>query len=1024
MGSAADHGHEGVVRVGPSLRGIRSRAGSSALVFVVAVVAVAGAVAGPVYYSAAQTSIMRDSVAKAPVLGRGLEVAQSGPVAQGATTLSSVVTNLTGPYGHLLQPQILAVEATAFDAADQEAIGLVTRTDVCAHLRVTGSCPRAAGEVIISSSLAQTNGWKTGRLITFAPWGPLKVTGIYIPPKTIGDYWVDQASSYFPYEYPANAGTGLGPAYDAMFTDPLTLVAAPPSAQGSVTVAALLRQGELRGTDVHILQSGIDDLVNDQDLQAMQAVATSQIPNTMSAITHAWSTLEVPLVVITLQLVVLAWLVLFLLVGDAVSARGPDVALAKLRGFTGRRTALFGLSEPTLVVITAFPLGCLVGWAVAVGIGQALLRPGTPTGFPVVAIAAAAAATAAGVAAVVIAAVRTLRRPVLDQWRKTDRGKQGRAWVLDAILLAGSAAGLADLVFGGEIDSAHHSALSLLVPGLLGLAVAVVASRVLPLACRMLARTSAGRGVGAFLALRHVARRPGGARTTILLGTSFALVTFAVSAWAVERSNYDTVAGVTVGAPAVLTVQTPEGTDLGDLVSRADPSGTRAAAVDVFTGSGSTTLAVDPRPWAAVATWPDGTAHKARQYARLLEPSTAPRLVVNGDTVRVTISVGQLGLPGTSAVLDVETPTGEGVTPVQLGDLPQSGDITMSAPLPPCPCTVQDLTFVPDPSLGGAKQFNARLTVRSLEVHDGSGWHSVDAQLTRKGGWRPAGPGAAGETVGAASGGLDAYWSLPADNDAVVAYNDRPFSLPAVAPASTIGHAGKLTASGLDGQDFTVDVLAVAKGVPGLPTGGVVVDRRFAEEAAGGNIARVTQQVWVAPSGEAAGIASRLRAEGVQVLSTQTRDAASAALRRAGPGLAGILFLAEAAAAALLAAAGAVLGLAISARRRRYEMASLEVVGIPARTLSRSVVMEQVIVLGFGVLVGIVTGLAADALVLRVLPEFTSAPPAPVLSYAPPVGLLTAVLVIGAAAVIIVAALAGALLVRGTRLSQLREGAQ
>ena len=1012
----------GLARLGLSLRGIRSRAGSSVLIFLVAGVAVAGGAAGPVYYGAAQTSILRDTMASAPVLGRGFEVVQSGPVARGTTQLSSTLASTTGGFDRLLEPPVTAVEATAFDPTSQEAFPLVSRTGVCGQLKITGTCPVDPGQVIISTSVASAYGWAIGRSVNVSPWGALRITGIYTAPVPAGDYWFDRAQTYFPYEYPFSGPARPPTSNDAMFTAPSTLAAAPTSAQGDIVIDSLLDQRALRPGDVAPLQSGITNLVDNQDLQLMQAVVTSDIPQTAETVKQSWSSLAVPVLVVTLQLLVLAWLVLFLLVGDTVAARGPDIALAKLRGFAAWRSAAFGLAEPALIVVAALPVGCVAGWAGASALGDVLLRPGTPTGFPGLALATAAAATAAGAAAVVVAATRTLRRPVLEQWRKADRAHRGRTWVVDVILLTGAVAGLADLVLGGQIDSAHHSALSLLVPGLLGLAVAVVASRLLPLLCRGIAATRAGSAPAAFLALRHVARRPGGTRTTILLATSFALATFAVSAWSVERSNYGRVAGLTVGAPTVLTVQVPSGQDLGSAVSRADPSGNQAAGVDVYSGSGSTTLAVDSTRWAKVASWPGGSP----RLAGLLDPPTAPPAELDGDTVRVRLSVSKLAPPATTLTLDVASATGQGVTPVQLGTLPQSGSATLSGALPGCPCTIQDFTAVPDPSLGGQHQFAGEVTLASVEVHDSTGWHSVEVGLSRSGSWRASGVGAAQETVGAASGGLAWSWSLPGVDDATAAYADTPAVIPALAPTGTVGRIGRVTAAGLDGQDLPVDVVALASAVPGLATGGVVVDRRFAELAAGGNLARVIQQVWIGHRGDSRSIESSLREEGVRVISVQSEQDTAVAFRRSGPGLAGVLFLAEAATAALLAATGAIIGLAVSARRRRYELASLEVTGIGIPTLVRSVVLEQFIVLGFGVAVGIAAGLGADAFVLHDLPEFapaaTTSVPTSVLVYTPPAGLLTIVLAIAAAVVVATATAAGVFLVRGTSLSQLREG--
>ena len=75
-----------------ALRGLRSRSAVSVLIFAVAVLAVAGAAAGPAYYGAGQTSVLRDTVASANVLGRGYEITESGPVSASFYPVSAVVT--------------------------------------------------------------------------------------------------------------------------------------------------------------------------------------------------------------------------------------------------------------------------------------------------------------------------------------------------------------------------------------------------------------------------------------------------------------------------------------------------------------------------------------------------------------------------------------------------------------------------------------------------------------------------------------------------------------------------------------------------------------------------------------------------------------------------------------------------------------------------------------------------------------------------------------------------------------------
>src|SRR6202000_2880083 len=119
-----------------------------------------------------------------------------------------------------------------------------------------------------------------------------------------------------------------------------------------------------------------------------------------------------------------------------------------------------------------------------------------------------------------------------------------------------------------------------------GTRVAFTAPGLRPAGCRAAyARTGRGGGLGTFLAIRHVARRPSGVRAVMVLVPAIALTPFAVSAWSVGDHNQHRVAAAYVGAPTVLTVNVPTGKDLSTLVAQADPSGHRAVAVDSYTST-------------------------------------------------------------------------------------------------------------------------------------------------------------------------------------------------------------------------------------------------------------------------------------------------------------------------------------------------------------------------------------------------------------------------------------------------------
>jgi putative ABC transport system permease protein len=341
---------------------------------------------------------------------------------------------------------------------------------------------------------------------------------------------------------------------------------------------------------------------------------TTSLPSTLGTVRASWRAILVPVVLITAQLLLLAWLLLFLIVADAAEARGPEVALAKMRGRGRWRTLTFALGEPVILLAVALPAGVLAGWAITVGLGHILLRPGTPVTLPGTSWLAAAGGDGRGRG-------RGRRHGAADTepvgGRAVAAGRRGaaqRGWVLDAILITAAVAGLIELRVSGQIGSARRGVLGLLLPGLLGIAVAVAASRLLIIACRAGSRGTRSSGrIGPFLAVRHVARGPGGMRTTIVLTTAFALAGFAAGIWSVSVANIRVVADARVGAATVLSVVPPAGHSLTAIVDQIDPGGRQAMAVDEYTNlsgssAGQVLMAVDPQRFAHIAAWRPGWA--------------------------------------------------------------------------------------------------------------------------------------------------------------------------------------------------------------------------------------------------------------------------------------------------------------------------------------------------------------------------------------------------------------------------------
>lgn len=1025
-----------------ALRGLAHRAGISLSILLVAVVAVAAVTVGPAYYAAAQSSILQDTVNQAGVAARGFEISQSGPVgAIGSVTMQ--VKSLLAHYlgGRAAAKRLFAGPVTAAETTVQAAgqtVPLVYRSGVCGHLRFTaGRCPAGPRQVAVSSSLAFLLHWHLGQRIAVPAWKQLTITGVYkITPAASGaSYWFDAGSRYFPYENESGPNPSAN-IYDAMFTPMATLAFAPGKVQGTDYVDFSLASRRLTGTDVPVVASAMRDLVFSPRLQQTGATTTTSIPATLSTVRASWRAVEVPVVLITAQLLILAWLLLFLIVADAAEARGPEVALAKMRGRGRLRTLTFGLAEPVILLAIALPAGLLAGWAITGGLAHILLRSGTPVGLPATALLAAAVATAGGLAAVVVAARQTLRRPVVEQWQRASRAATQRGWVVDSILITAALAGLVELRVSGQIGSAHRGVLGLLLPGLLGVAIAVVASRLLILACRAGFRSTRRSGrIGPFLALRHVARRPGGMRTTIVLGTAFALASFAVGIWSVTVANIRQVADAQVGAATVLAVTPPPGHSLASIVDRADPGGRQAMAVDEYVNpsgpaAGQVMVGVDPQRFARIAAWRPGWADRpVGQLAAALDPPAPPAVMLTGDQVRIRFTASHVRPAHSTLVLGLyETGVAAiGQSPLYFG--PASGSRSVVQTLTGCPCQLANLTVSAPPPGPGASIIAPRpvtgsVTVTSIEVRTRGGrWTPVHAGLSTPGRWQPGGNGGAlASSVHPGHGGL--HWTFhhsPGENPVAISVN-RPYPVPALIPqAAAPGGADRVQVAGLDGSPLYVHAVALPAAIPGAPGNGILVDRDYAERAAGGTAAYASQQVWLAP-GALARIEPALRAAGVRIDSVTSAASVRARLIRQGPALATVLFVADALAAALLAAGAAIIGLYASARRRRYEYAALIASRVSRRAIRASLLTEQAVVLGFGAIIGLASGLVATLIAARSIPEFIRQPLAPPLRYLPSatdLAVLAGVVVVGGVLAVTIASL---LLVRSVQPDLLREG--
>jgi putative ABC transport system permease protein len=979
--------------LGLALRALRWRAAASIAVLVVAVLASAGAALGPLYSRSAQDSLVRDRLATAGPFTRSVSAAaglNAQPQLAGRTVVAverAITDPRLDPFFEIRPEEsldTLTASAELTVGGTKRGYASVTwRTAMCTSVRLTaGRCPSRRGEVALSEQAFHDAGLYLGQSFDLGldpspPGTTVTVVGVYDRTTARGPAFA--LSSPIQAE-PPSAGTPL-PRLDLVLASRETLT--PLLSQLTITSYRTLRPGVVHISNLPALSTLLTAVsVNPAVTGLPEYTVSSPLGAVISGLAGSRHRVADAALVVTAQLVLLAWFVLFLVVSATTEERSPEVALAKLRGMRAGATAAFVLTEPLLLLLVAAPLGLLVADLADRILTAAWLGPDTEVRpGPAVAVAVGAAFVG-GLLACALAARRVLTVPVLAELRRTGgrRARVVRTVAVDSAVVVLAAAGV------WELQTGSSDTLVLLVPGLLALAVGVPAARVLPvLAAVEVRRTRRSPRVGAFLAARNLARRPAGNRFAVLLTVAVALALFAVDGWSAAETTRSHQAAQEVGAATVLHVAYLPPEQLLDDVRRADPGGRDAmAAIQSPVGADGALLAVDSRRLAAVTSWNPawGRTSMPRLVAGL-RPGAAPPLPLYGPAVVLSTEYRPPAGQAVGWSLSLQVLGADGVvSDVGLGAV-EVGEQQLTAVLPadcePTACQLLSITLgqpldPPDPPAG---------FFEILAVRDGRGAVPAPSDVPGTSRWRvgpdalstinPDLPPDATLTTGSNRAWFRATLSRSADFDIEFQTTAFPRTLPVLQGSATNaegygGIAGSVYAAGLDETPIIARPLPGRGLLPRVGDNGSMVDLSLLAPQDPAPPETVDDQVWLAADAPSA-VRSRLTAAGVDVVSSETVDARITVLDREGAVLALRLFLVAAAAGLLLAAVTVLTGFFVAARRRSYELASVLALGADRRSVVGAARREQLALVLFGIALGAGTGIIG---VLLVLPRLTS----------------------------------------------------
>ena len=1021
-------------------RGTRFRAVSSVLTVVVAVVAVAAATLGPMYSATAQDSLVRRQLADAPVFQTGLAVRADLRDPEGSQSPAGVVAGVRGLIASprydtfwgdpavALATGIEPVTVAAHPTATYQA-AVSWRDGMCVSVRiVTGRCPTSTAdgpaEAMVSTRTAAAQGVRVGQRLTVGlsstrPGGnqPL-VVGVYDAATAGPPGWVDDSPEQAAPPV-RNSGTAT---LDEVLVSQQTVVAAGVGVQ----VAAFR---PLRVGDIHARQLPELERLSTPTTIGPYTV-TSPAPALIDSIAAGRGQVRTAAVAVTVQLVLLALFVLYLVVAAAAEQRAPEVALAKLRGMSTRATAVFTLAEPAVLLVAGLPIG--VGLAVLADVLLARgLTGGSEVRFTVGAGLAAVAGLAGGVAAAGLAARRLLGTPVLGQLRRTGgrRAVLARSVAVDTAALVGAAAGVYELRTG------NSDLVGLAAPGLIALAVGLILVRLVPPVAR-LAVTATRRSprVGAFLAARNTARRPAGTRLVVLLAVAVALAVFGVDGQLVSQTVSTQTAQAAVGAARVVHVTAPSPGRLLEAVRAADPGGRSAMAVVQDTGNtGVPLLAVDAQRLTSTTVWePTWAGTTPAALSAALHPDG---FALPGAQGRITATwTNDATRPTGTLIVSVDLQAPDGTRHRADGPTLAAGrhgtlDIALPAPCDTAPCALLGWDFARDLTTASTRGTFATITLTGLSDTRGP----LTAPPAPDGGprWRYArqpldvldasrGPDAG--ISGTAGDGMTVYLNATS----LYGFTVVPAAVPAAVPvllgrtASATPYDARFAATGqpvtFTGQDLS-GVPVVVAAVPGsgagtLPrvgTGGALVDLAVltAEHPGGGS--QTDPQVWFSPTADVAAILARLAPDGVAPVTdttyttgptVQTSAGQAAQLTAGGPAVGLRLYVAAALAAVVLALGALLTAALVAARRRSYEIAAVLALGARRSALVGAGVTEQLLLVALGTVTGVAVGAATARLALPNLGAVTAGGPV-----TPDLVVWSAVLAVGTVVLLVAAAL-------------------
>jgi len=918
-------------------------------------------VAGPIYADAAREAILSSAVATAPVTVKNVRFVTYGAPAYdyGAAdaTIRDSVTEL--PVARVVPQGRGTVRLLAAEATSPVSLTVMFRDGAPDHLSSKGEPPTGPREIALQGSVARLLGVGIGdTLIAIGPTdeqAELTLVGLFDPPERTDAFWYgDQTPFPPPDSTELSPGLmdrrgylevmpALGVTSEYVWDTFLDLVTVPFERARGVPAVIERISADFRAAP-----------------ESSQLQVTSGLETLITLVRQRVQDLHMPIYLVVFQIGAVT-LAILAGVGSLVLTRQSfELAVLRSRGFSsGKLLAAQGV-QAVFTTIAAYPLGLLLGMALATLASHAN-GPSLPgVLFPIrlspFALVLGAVGAVVGAVTLLLLSLPHVRRTILEERRllsREDRPLISRVPV-ELFVLPVAAFMFVELRGAAETSTSAGDQLDplvLLTPTLLIFSLSFLALRVLLWSLRRLDRPVARtKSLPIYLATRRLGRSPGTSfATSLLLLLAVGLLIASTSYRAIALRSHEDSARQQVGADWNVQITAPS-----DPIVATKSVPPNAVAVIrsqlLFEGPGSfplppSVIGVDPDRFATGGWWrADYSTTPLETWLRELEVPD-PGIGVTSETFSATVTAET---PAEGLQIQVTYVTDDDrVRTISAGAL-EEGTTTYHAILEGAG-RISSITFFEE-GIGDAPD-----TVE-LELRDVVAGDPVDLASWAPLRWR----GSEG-TVRPAGGGI----SLTIDTGAghVVGGIAPPMQpLPALVSAEISRSQGSSFVATVGGQQLDFRQVALAEAFPSVIHDFVVVSTpgllrasvRIPEPGLGLN------EVWAMgdedprPALERAGLVPGPSQATAPIIAARAQLPQSLAV--------GMNFAAAVGGLGLVVL-GVAVGLYFAQRRREFEFASLRAMGTEPMQVTQALLLEQ----GLMVVFAIIAGLAIGFAILRVL---------------------------------------------------------